>query len=74
MTPLFEQMGLPSNVVYMRAVERANLSSDALMDFEEAKDLFGVYAEDGQQIALVDDQKTAFELAKEHRFALHLVH
>lgn len=74
MTPLYEQMDLPSNVVYLRAVKRADLSSDALMDFEDASSLFAVYAEDGQQIALVDDQKTAFELAKEHRFSLHLVH
>tara|TARA_R110002096_G_scaffold74746_4_gene176955 strand:- start:17411 stop:17635 length:225 start_codon:yes stop_codon:yes gene_type:complete len=74
MTPLYEQMGLPSNVVYLRAVDRADLSGDALVEFDEAKYMFGVYAEDGQQIALVDDQKTAIELAEEHRFALHLVH
>jgi|GEM_PF-378444 len=75
MTPLYEQMGLPSNVVYIRAIARDEIPSDALVEFDDATlPLFAVFAEDGQQIALVEDQKVAFELAKEHRFSLHSVH
>jgi hypothetical protein len=75
MTPLYEQMGLPSNIVYIRAIARDELPKDALVDFDDINaPLFAVFAEDGQQIALVEDQKVAFELAKEHRFSLHSVH
>lgn len=75
MTPLYEQMGLPSNVVYIRPIARDELPNEALADFEDAAiPLFAVFAEDGQQIALVEDQKVAYELAKEHRFSLHSVH
>lgn len=75
MTPLYEQMGLPSNIAYIRPIARDELPKEALADFENvAIPLFAVFAEDGQQIALVEDQRVAFELAKEHRFSLHSVH
>jgi hypothetical protein len=74
MTQLYEQMGLPSNVVYIRAISRAELPSEVLEGVDEVAPLFAVFAEDGQQIAVVDSQKIAFDLAEEHKFALHSVH
>jgi len=74
MTHLYEQMGLPSNVVYIRSIERAELPSEILETVAETVPLFAVFAEDGQQIAVVEDQEIAFELAKEHQFSLHSVH
>lgn len=74
MTHLYEQMGLPSNVVYIRAISRAELPREVLENVDETVPLFAVFAEDGQQIALVENQKVAFDLAQEHKFSLHSVH
>jgi len=74
MTPLYEKMGLPSNIVYIRSVTHEELPSEILENIDQTIPLFAVYAEDGQQIALVEDQQVAFQLAQEHKFSLHLVH
>lgn len=74
MTPLYEKMGLPSNIVYIRSVTHEELPSEILENIDQTIPLFAVYAEDGQQIALVEDQQVAFQLAREHKFSLHSVH
>jgi hypothetical protein len=74
MTPLYEKMGLPSNIVYIRSVTHEELPSEILENIDQTIPLFAVYAEDGQQIALVEDQQVAFQLALEHKFSLHSVH
>ena len=74
MTPLFEKMGLPSNVVYIRSISHDELPVEILESIDENIPLFAVYAENGQQIALVEDQQVAFALAQEHKFSLHSVH
>ena len=74
MTHLFEKMGLPSNIVYIRAVDRKEVPIDILEDLEDGKPVFAVFAEDGKQIALVEDQSVAYALAEEHQFSLHSVH
>ena len=74
MTPLYEKMGLPSNIVYIRSIKHDELPSEILENIDESIPLFAVYAEDGQQIALVEDQHVAFALAQEHKFSLHSVH
>ena len=56
MTPLYEKMGLPSNIVYIRSVTHEELPSEILENIDQTIPLFAVYAEDGQQIALVEDQ------------------
>ena len=74
MTPLYEKMGLPSNIVYIRSINHDELPTEILETIDETIPLFAVYAEDGQQIALVEDQQVAFEFAREHKFSLHSVH
>ena len=74
MTPLYEKMCLPSNIVYIRSINHDELPTEILETIDETIPLFAVYAEDGQQIALVEDQQVAFELAREHKFSLHSVH
>ena len=74
MTSLYEKMGLPSNVVYIKPISHDDLPVEILESIDENIPLFAVYAENGQQIALVEDQKVAFALAQEHKFSLHSVH
>lgn len=74
MTPLYEQMGLPSNNVYIREVNVSELPEEMREEAGDLQSLFAVFAEDGSQIALVDNQKVAFDLAKEHQFNLQQVH
>ena len=74
MTPLYEQMGLPSNNVYIREVNVSELPDDMQDEVGDLKSLFAVFAEDGSQIAIVDSPKNAFDLAKEHSFNLQQVH
>ncbi|GLQ36052.1 hypothetical protein GCM10007939_23360 [Amylibacter marinus] len=74
MTPVFEQMGLPSNIVYIRPITLADLPRDIQMELGDNTPLFAVFSEDGTQIALVEDQNVAFALAKEHEFNLQSVH
>ena len=74
MTSLYEKMGLPSNIVYIRSINHDELPTEVLETIDKTIPLFAVYAEDGQQIALVEDQQVAFELAQEHKFSLHSVH
>ena len=74
MTPLYEKMGLPSNIVYIRSISHDELPVEVLDSIDKNMPLFAVYAENGQQIALVEDQQVAFALAQEHKFSLHSVH
>ena len=74
MTELYEQLGLPSNLVYLRKVDPKDLPADVKGEIDETKPLFGVYDEEGSQIALVDDLRFAQMMAKEHRFNLQSLH
>lgn len=72
--PLYKAMGLSSNIVYLRQVELAELPSDLLEQVDSAQQLYAVYHEDGEQIALIESVSLAKDLAEEHRFELHQVH
>ena len=74
MAHLYEKMGLPSNIVYVRSISHDELPVEVLDSIDKNMPLFAVYAENGQQIALVEDQQVAFALAQEHKFSLHSVH
>ena len=74
MAHLYEKMGLPSNIVYIRSISHDELPVEVLDSIDKNMPLFAVYAENGQQIALVEDQQVAFALAQEHKFSLHSVH
>jgi len=74
MRPVYEQMGLSSNVVYIRPLAPDQLPDDVVTTFEDDRPIYGVFHEDGTQIALIDDVNAAHELAKEHKFSLHMLH
>ena len=64
-----------SNLNAQKSVRIGYIDTEYVLEnIDESIPLFAVYAEDGQQIALVEDQQVAFELAQEHKFSLHSVH
>jgi len=69
-----KKWGYQVTYVYIRSVTHEELPSEILENIDQTIPLFAVYAEDGQQIALVEDQQVAFQLAQEHKFSLHSVH
>ena len=74
MAKLYEQLGLPSNIVYMKKVDISDLPDDVQSELDDTKPIFGVFDEEGSQIALVDDEFFAREMAREHKFNLHSLH
>lgn len=74
MAALYKKMGLRSNVVYLRALDHSQLPDEVRADLDETQVIYGVFHEDGDQIALIDDLNLARDLADEHKFSLHTVH
>ena len=74
MSELFEDLGLPSNLVYLKEVNPEDLPDDVKGEIDNSKPLFGVFDEEGSQIALVDDLVFARMMAKEHHFNLQSIH
>ena len=74
MSELFEQLGLTSNVVYVKSISPTELPSDMRDDLEDDAELFAVHGENGEQVAIFTDKSLAFSLAEEYRFQAHSVH
>ena len=74
MAKIYEQLGLPSNIVYLKQMDIGDLPDDIQGELDDTKPVFGVFDEEGSQIALVDDIFFAREMAREHKFDLQQVH
>lgn len=74
MRPTYKAMGLSSNIVYMRPIDKSELPKDISIGLEDGQSIFAVFSEEGEQIALIADRRLAIDLAKEHSFDLHSVH
>ena len=64
----------PSNLVYVRPVEVADLPADVRGEVGDQKTIYAVHRADGERLALVKDRKLAFLLARQHDFAPVTVH
>ena len=61
--------GLPESeirLVYVRPVAVAELPQAVQDQIGDAKTVYSVHGEDGEQLALVADRKLAFALARQH--------
>ena len=61
-------------IVYVRAVEVADLPSELREQAEGLTQIFAVHRGDGERLALVADKRLAFALAREHDYAPVSVH
>ena len=61
-------------LVYVREVNVADLPEDMQEQAEGADILFGVYASDGERLALVKERTMAFILARQNDYAPVTVH
>lgn len=69
--------GLPSQtegLVYIRAVQVADLPDEVRAQVEGVETLFSVHRPNGERLALVADRSLAFELARQHDLAPVSVH
>lgn len=72
-TPInFDQ--IDNRIVYVKAVDVADLPQEVQDQAGELNQLYAVHDVDGQQLALVADRKMAFVLAREHNYAPVAVH
>ncbi|MCR9088221.1 MAG: DUF1150 domain-containing protein [Rhodobacteraceae bacterium] len=61
-------------IVYVRPVSPDDLPDELRAQAEGITDLYAVHAPDGQRLALVQDRKLAFTLARRNNFAPVSVH
>ncbi|WP_282151775.1 DUF1150 family protein [Ruegeria atlantica] len=61
-------------IVYVKAVDVADLPRELREQAGDLDQLYAVHDSDGQQLALVADRKLAFILAREHDFSPVAVH
>ena len=61
-------------IVYVRAVEVADLPSELREQAEGLTKIFSVHRGNGERLALVADKRLAFALAREHDYAPVSVH
>ncbi len=61
-------------IVYVKAVDVADLPRDVREQAGDLDQLYAVHDSDGQQLALVADRKLAFVLAREHDLSPVAVH
>ena len=61
-------------IVYVKAVDVADLPADVQASAEGHTQLYAVYDSDGQQLALVHDRRMAFVLARQNDYAPVPVH
>ena len=61
-------------IVYVKAVDVADLPLEVREQAGGLDQLYAVHDSDGQQLALVADRKLAFNLAREHDFSPVAVH
>ncbi|MEO0390209.1 MAG: DUF1150 family protein [Pseudomonadota bacterium] len=63
-----------SNIVYVKAIDVADLPKDVQDQADGLEQLYAVHDADGAQLALVADRKLAFVLARQHDLAPVPVH
>jgi hypothetical protein len=61
-------------VVYVRAVDVADLPEDVREQISDAGHVYAIHSEDGEQLALAKDREIAFALARTNEFAPVSVH
>jgi hypothetical protein len=61
-------------IVYVRPLKVATLPDKLRAQLGEAKMVYAVHGEDGEQLALVADRGLAFSLARAHDFAPQNAH
>lgn len=75
MNTVFDSMPkLDDRIVYVRAVEVADLPSELREQAEGLTQIFSVHRGNGERLALVADKRLAFALAREHDYAPVSVH
>ena len=63
-----------SRIVYVKAVDVADLPDDVQAEIGDLEQVFAVHDSEGQQIALVADRRQAFVLARQNDFSPVAVH
>ncbi len=63
-----------NRIVYVKAVNVANLPHEVRTQVGDLDHLYAVHDSDGQQLALVADRKLAFVLARQHDLSPVTVH
>ena len=63
-----------SRIVYVKAVDVADLPDEVRREAGGLERLYAVHRDDGEQLALVANRRLAFSLAREHDFAPVAVH
>lgn len=63
-----------NRIVYVKAVNVANLPQEVRTQVGDLDHLYAVHDLDGQQLALVADRKLAFVLARQHDLSPVAVH
>jgi hypothetical protein len=61
-------------IVYVRPVNVSELPQDMMDQVGDAKEIYAIYAEDGQRLAFVRDRALAFAVARTNEFAPVSVH
>lgn len=70
----YDFKSLGEKVVYVKAVQVADLPDEVQASADGLEQLYAVHDEDGQQLALVADRKLAFVLARQHDMTPMTVH
>jgi len=73
-TPFDLKTGMEERIVYVRAVDVADLPKDVRAGSEGLSHIYAVHAPDGERLALVRDRAMAFTLARQNDFAPVTVH
>lgn len=63
-----------SRIVYVKAVDVADLPDEVQAEAGEREQLYAVHDSDGQQLALVADRRMAFALARQNDYSPVAVH
>lgn len=70
----FEFNDEDSRMVYVKAVDVADLPDEVRVEAGTREQLYAVHDADGQQLALVADRRLAFALARQHDYSPVAVH
>ncbi|MCH2093628.1 MAG: DUF1150 domain-containing protein [Rhodobacteraceae bacterium] len=65
---------LDNRLVYVRAVDVADLPKDLQDQADGAHQIYAVHSADGERLALVRDREMAFVLARQNEYAPVTVH
>ena len=63
-----------SRIVYVKAVDVADLPDEVQAEAGTREQLYAVHDADGQQLALVANRRLAFALARQHDYSPVAVH